>query len=292
MKKNGIIRQEFAGLEFVFIPAGKCVIGTEEGDPMAFGDEHPLHELMIDYDYWCGRYHVTNKQFEAFVEATGFITNAEKEGWAFVFNVPKSEWEKVKGASWRHPLGPDSTYKDFLKHPVISVCFYDVLAYFEWLNKQFGGELPKGYRFSLPNEVEWEKAARGERGVRFPWGDEFDPELCSYHDLSENVGTSPVGTYSPKGDSCFGAADMAGNVWDWTRTLWGEDKNTPEYTYPYVPGDGRENLDAGEQYYRIIRGGSFKNIEEALRSACRDLDPPKYSLNNLGFRVFVLPAGN
>jgi formylglycine-generating enzyme required for sulfatase activity len=136
--------------------------------------------------------------------------------------------------------------------------------------------------------VEWEKAARGPEGLIFPWGNTFDPELCSYIE-SDPVGTRPVGTYSPGGDSIYGIADMAGNVWDWTITLWGQDKDNAEFVYPYNPSDGRQDVGADETNYRIIRGGSFKNEFWASRSACRDLDPPKFSLNNLGFRLFLGP---
>jgi iron(II)-dependent oxidoreductase len=101
----------------------------------------------------------------------------------------------------------------------------------------------------------------------------------------------PVGVFSPDGDSPYGCADMAGNTWDWTTTLWGPEKDNQQFTYPYIASDGREDQVAGKDYYRIIRGGSFKNNPEALRCACRDLDPVTFALNNLGFRVFITPVG-
>jgi len=82
---------------------------------------------------------------------------------------------------------------------------------------------------------------------------------------------------------------MSGNVWEWTLTLWGEDRDKSDYVYPYAVDDGREDLGAGDGVYRIIRGGSFKDDMKGVRCACRDLDPPNYSLNNLGFRVFAAP---
>ncbi len=82
---------------------------------------------------------------------------------------------------------------------------------------------------------------------------------------------------------------MSGNIWEWTLTLWGEDRKTPAYVYPDHDNDGRQNQRAGDGFFRIIRGGSFKDDRKGVRCACRDLDLPYYSLNNLGFRVFLAP---
>ena len=101
-----------------------------------------------------------------------------------------------------------------------------------------------------------------------------------------------VGAYSPSGDSPYGLADMGGNIWEWTTTLWGSNRDKATFVYPYRSQDGRQDLNAGEEHYRIIRGGSYKDDRQGVRAACRDLDPPHYALSNLGFRVFLAPRGS
>lgn len=278
-----------SGVEYKSIPNGDCIIGSADDDPLAWGDEHPLHTIQFPYDYWCARFPLTNQQFDQFVSETGFITLAEKLGWAFVFNSNGDVWEKIEGADWRFPTGPGEGIESKMNHPAAVIGFYDALAYLEWLNQRFSADLPEGYQLALPTEVEWEKVARGPGRYRYPWGDDWDRTLACWYESRDEVGTMPIGSFSPAGDCVYGCADMAGNIWEWTSTLWGPDKETQSFKYPYQGDDGREDQAAGKDYFRIIRGGSFKNDPEALRSACRDLDPPDYALNNLGFRVFITP---
>jgi formylglycine-generating enzyme required for sulfatase activity len=149
---------------------------------------------------------------------------------------------------------------------VVDLAWAEALAYCDWLAGQTG--LP----ICLPSEAEWEKAARGGDGRRYPWGNQPPtPELCNFHR------PTPAGRYSPQGDSPYGCADMAGNVWEWTRSL--------EQPYPYQPGDGREDL-AGDGA-RIVRGLSFNNEERFTRCAFRHSLPPMLHLTTLGFRVVV-----
>jgi formylglycine-generating enzyme required for sulfatase activity len=197
-------------------------------------------------------------------------------------------WGKVQDASWERPLGEEVSAGDLDHHPVVQVCWHDARAYCDWLNQQHIHELPEDCQFRLPSEAEWEKAARGPKGRVYPWGDDFDADLCNSRE-SGRIHTVQIGTFSPGADSHYGLADMSGNIWEWTITLWGSDKDTSSYTYPYDSLDGREDLIAGDEVYRIIRGGSYKDDKKAVRAACRDLDPPQYALSNLGFRVFVKP---
>jgi formylglycine-generating enzyme required for sulfatase activity len=275
-------------MEFVSIPAGPFIMGSQADDQRAWSDEIPQHTFEIPYPYWAARFPVTNAAFRKFVKATGHVTRAEKEGWCWVWDVEKMAWGKSEGASWQHPLGLESSIEALANHPVVQVNWYDARATCQWLNDLHGAELPEGYRFRLPTETEWEKAARGLQERVWPWGDTFDPALSNCREGGP-IGTVPVGASSPQADSPYGVADMSGNIWEWTTTLWGADKDNPSFVYPYNPADGREDLDAGPEVYRIIRGGSYKDDIKGVRTAVRDLDPPLYALSNLGFRVFVGP---
>ena len=107
----------------------------------------------------------------------------------------------------------------------------------------------------LPSEAEWEKAARGTEGQIYPWGDKPDPNLANYDKTGIGT-TSPVGCF-PGGAGPYGAEDMAGNVWEWTRSLWGQDWQKPGFKYTYNPADGREDLTAGADDHRVGRGGAL-----------------------------------
>jgi formylglycine-generating enzyme required for sulfatase activity len=156
----------------------------------------------IEEGFFVARMPVTNAEFARFVEATGYVTTAEKEGgWDFEAHG------YVKGFDWRHPNGPASSIEDRWEHPVVQVSWYDVVAYAEWA------------RVRLLTEQEWEKAARGIDGRIYPWGDEFDPNRCNTEESGIGT-TTPVGQYSLDGDSPCGCADMAGNVWEWTASEW------------------------------------------------------------------------
>jgi len=275
-------------MDFVQIPKGGFVMGSEDDNVLAFGDEKPQHTFEISYDYWVRRFPVTNAMFAEFVRSTSFETRAEREGWCWVWSSKDGKWEKKEGANWKHPLGANSSIDGLEKHPVVQVCWYDTLAFCGWLTQKHISDLQQGYHFRLPSEAEWEKAARGTDGREWPWGNSFDTARCNSKDGGKLCTTS-VRSHVPQGDSVYGVAEMSGNVWEWTITLWGEDRDTPSFDYPYRREDGRENLKAGDGFYRVIRGGSYKDDIRGVRCACRDIDPPFYSLSNLGFRVFVAP---
>jgi formylglycine-generating enzyme required for sulfatase activity len=210
----------------------------------AFDWEQPQHKVDLP-EFYIGKYPITNAQYEAFVQSTG--RSALKH--------------------WANDQAPSGK----ANHPVVYVSWRDALAFCEWLSKETG----KAVR--LPSEAEWEKAARGTDGRIYPWGDKSPTDdLCNF---STNVGdTTPVGTYSPQGDSPYGCVDMAGNVREWTRSL--------KKSYPYDSTDGREDPDA--KGGRVLRGGSWDPVRRIVRCAYRRRGfPDDFFGPYFGFRVVV-----
>ena len=235
------------GPELIHIPAGEFLMGSDpDKDKNARNDEQPQYTVQLP-EYSIGKYPVTNAQYLAFVDATGQES-------------PK-HWKGGK---------PPGDKED---HPVVYVTWHDAMAYCRWLAEATG----EAYR--LPSEAEWEKAARGTDGRIYPWGDEWDEKRCN-SDEGGPGDTTPVGQYSPGGDSPYGCVDMAGNVWEWTRSLWRD--------YPYDPEDGRE--DANAEGSRALRGGSWDSDRRDARVSCRYFNLPDYFLSYLGFRVVVAPV--
>jgi formylglycine-generating enzyme required for sulfatase activity len=223
----GVEVKVFGGIEFVRVPAGRFLMGSKDDNPLAFDTEKPQHTVEIPHDYWIARFPVTNDQFAAFVEATQH----------------EHEWVK--------------DWKSKMDHPVVNVSWHAAIAYCRWLGGKLKGEV-EGLEIRLPTEAEWEKAARGEYGNEWPWGNEFDPAKCNTAEGGKR-GTTPVGAYSPQGDSPYGAADMAGNVWEWCRSIF--------KPYPYSATDGRE--DASASGSRAVRGGSWNDGASGARCAFR-----------------------
>ncbi|MBW1781289.1 MAG: SUMF1/EgtB/PvdO family nonheme iron enzyme [Deltaproteobacteria bacterium] len=261
-------------LGFVDIPAGPFKMGSDEKrDKDSNTDERPEHPVTLPA-FYMARYPVTVAQFKAFANEEGYSPD---------------DPDCLKG--------PDN-------HPVIWVTWHEALKYCDWLNKTLrewghtpepmASLLKKGdgtggrWRITLPSEAEWEKGARGGDGRIYPWGDEEpDPDRANYSDTRIG-GTSAVGCF-PRGASPYGCLDMAGNVWEWTRSLWGEKYDKPHFKYPYVPGVERERLDAGDKILRVLRGGAFNYNAGAVRCASRDGDYPGLRSDCVGFRVVLAP---
>ncbi|MEB2333819.1 MAG: SUMF1/EgtB/PvdO family nonheme iron enzyme [Anaerolineaceae bacterium] len=224
----------------VNIPAGKFLMGSDESN-----DEKPPREVDLP-TYSIGKYPITNREYQAFVRATS--------------RNPPRDWEGEN-------FPPEKA-----EHPVAWVKWNDAVDYCTWLSKETG----KQYR--LPSEAEWEKAARGTDGRRYPWGDDFDSKNCNTQE--SGIGdTSEVGRFSPRGDSPYGCADMAGNVWEWTRSVLKK--------YPYDPNDGREDENASGS--RALRGGSFFSNQRYARCAYR-FENFYVLLSFDGFRVCASPV--
>jgi formylglycine-generating enzyme required for sulfatase activity len=214
----------------VLVPAGSFTLGSNE-----YSDEGPVHEVWLDA-FWLDLYSVTNAQWAAFLARKPW---QQRELWT------EAGWD------WRKDKKPEpdqwSRLRKKLDHPVRYICWYEALAYARWTGK------------TLLSEAQWEKAARGTDGRRYPWGDDFDLEKCNT-DESKIGDTTPVGRYSPGGASPYGVADMAGDVLEWCRNLF--------VPYKYNATDGRETLEGTG--FRVLRGGSFVNQAGAARcDSCR-----------------------
>ena len=209
-------------MDFVLIPAGPFLMGSDKAKDSQASDDELPQHTVTLGNYYIGKFEVTNEQWAIFAQA---INRS--------FSVPDNK----------------------AKHPVVNIDWHDAMAFCEWLSRESGRTV------TLPSEAEWEKAARGTDGRIYPWGNDAPTkDLLNFNRTVSD--TTPVGQYSPKGDSPFGCADMAGNVWEWTRSL-------ENFKYPYVAGDGRENLQAGEDMRRVVRGGSWYNVDRLVRAAVR-----------------------
>ena len=252
------LRQTFEP-QVVHIPAGPFLMGSrDEQIEQAIKDgtvknwvidEQPQHSVGLS-EYAIGLYPITNREYQVFLR--------------------ESEREPPEG--WNGDQFPENKGN----HPVVNVSFFDAWAYCQWLSRKTG----KHYR--LPSEAEWEKAARGVNGRIYPWGDVFNPAKANTNETG--IGnTTPVGKFSPQGDSPYGCVDMAGNVWEWTRSLWGKDLNKPDYRYPYDPSDGREALNSEGR--RVLRGGAFNDHRGRARCSARGRYSPDFTSVGFGFRV-------
>jgi formylglycine-generating enzyme required for sulfatase activity len=274
------------------IPGGDFVMGTDGAYGFAADGEGPAHGITLTpfhIDITC----VTNEQFNAFTNATGYRTESERFGWSFVFfghldaaqlaksvraTVLGSEWWcRVEGANWRHPEGPGSNIKQRWPHPVVHVSWNDACAFAAWSGKR------------LPTEAEWECAARG--GLvqqRFPWGNELEPSGRHAMNVWQGVfptknteadghyGTAPAKCYKANG---YGLYQTTGNVWEW---CW--DWFDPGY-YRVSPDGDPTGPATGT--HRVMRGGSYlchASYCNRYRTDSRSANTPDSATTNLGFR--------
>ena len=254
-------------LEFVYVPEGTFLMGCDKKkNQKTFVDEYPLHPLNVKA-YFIGKYPITNQQFRLFVKDSGYRTDAETSEQAWVYNLSAKKWEATPGASWLHPSGPGSDIKQLRNHPVVQVSWNDALAFCNWAASK------SGEKVRLASEAEWEKAARGEDGRTYPWG-----ESCSftYANYGANIGgTSSVGSY-PAGVSPYGAFDMSGNVWEWVA----------DWFNAYPGGDPYASEDYGQKN-RVLRGGSWINGQNIIRTTVRSWNYPHSPKGYYGFRCAI-----
>lgn len=284
---------EWSGM--VTIPCGTFLMGSDDSERFAEDGEGPVRKVQVDA-FRIDPTTVTVAAFERFVRATGYRTDAERQGVSFVFHALASAhtrdqarpdaapdepwWLAIEGANWRHPEGPDSDIRSRGAHPVVHVSWQDAAAYAHWAGKR------------LPTEAEWEKAARGGRvQAPFPWGMDFKPggrHMCNtwqgrfpHINTGEDgyVGTCPADAFEPNG---FGLYNMAGNVWEWCADWWSSDWHVPARAgtreNPQGPGAGED---------RVIRGGSYlchASYCNRYRVAARTGAAPVNTTGHIGFR--------
>ncbi len=279
-RKPGQMISIIDGMTLIYIPAGEFTMGyTEEEIAQAMGGEYQFkkHIVMLD-EYWMDMTEVTNDMFAKFIGETQYVTDAEKRGNGYVA-LPTVYWQRVDGASWKNPRGPDSTLHGLGNHPVVQVSWNDAKAYCDWAGRR------------LPTDAEWEKAARGIDSRLYPWGnDEPNGELANLPDLKFKeyilvdfiapnfddgyIFTSPVGFY-PKGKSPFGILDMSGNVWEWVSDYASDEYvHNPETINPKGPESSAAH---------IIRGASW-DVEYGATSVNRQTNWTDESSASLGIR--------
>lgn len=273
----------------VQMPGGSFQMGTDDREGYPADGEGPVRTIRLS-PFWIDATTVSNEQFGQFVEATGYVTEAERFGWAFVFagllpdDFPPTRgvaqapwWRQVYGAVWRHPEGPHSSIAGRERHPVIQVSWNDALAYAAWAGKR------------LPTEAEWEFAARGGlEHKRFPWGDELTPDgehrmnvwqgTFPARNSAEDgfLGTAPVDAFPP---NSYGLFNMTGNVWEWCA----------DWFHPtfHITGPRRNPRGPKSGASRVMRGGSYlchRSYCYRYRVAARTSNTPDSATGNLGFR--------
>ena len=283
---NSISERHF---DRVKIPGGAAWLGTDAPQIPDDG-ENPLRKKKLK-PFAISPTAVTNAEFEAFINDTGYVTEAERFGWSFVFwsdvpdSIPETQavagvewWRKVDGANWRDICGPGTQDTSWsADHPVVQVSMNDAAAFAKWA----GGR--------LPTEAEWEHAARGGLGdVAFPWGVEepddsthFPCNIWQGRFPSSNTGadgwarTAPAKSFAPNG---YGLFNMVGNVWEWT---------SDTYRVKSLKKQVRARLE-GMKGYKVVKGGSFlchKDYCYRYRIAARTGNSPDSTTTHTGFRL-------
>jgi formylglycine-generating enzyme len=300
--------------DMIWVPGGTFIMGSERH----YLDEQPVHRASVE-GFWMDKHTITNEQFSNFVDATNYVTVAERppkreeypdarpemlQPASVVFVKPAHRvdlrnhhnwWVYMPGADWRHPEGPESSIVDRAKHPVVHIACEDAQAYADWAGKE------------LPNEAEWEFAARGcFDGATYAWGEEFSPggrymantwqgefpwQKLLYDGYER---TAPVGQFPPND---YGLFDMIGNVWEWTADWYAERHPIKSCCGGHVKPIEREQsydpqLPNIKIPRRVIKGGSFlcaPNYCRRYRPAARMAQPIDTSTCHVGIRLIIRP---
>ena len=308
----------------VHISAQTFLMGANDKEGRV--DEYPQHKVQLA-DFWIDATEVTNAQFKKFVEATGYITTAEKKpDWELIkkqlppgtqkppddvlvaaslvfvaqpigtgLDNPAAWWTWKKGANWLHPKGPGSDLKGKDNYPVVHVSWDDAQAYCKWAGKQ------------LPTEAQWECAARGGLQTKYNWGDEDiekgEPKANTWQGVFPSTNTkwdhfeglAPIKSFAPNG---YGLYDMAGNVWEWCSDWYREDTYSIQVQNANSgstknPAGPKESYDPQEPAApkRVVRGGSFlcnASYCKGYRVTARMKTSPDTGLEHTGFRCVAI----
>lgn len=253
----------FDGAVLVHVPGGWFQMGSKKGDP----DERPVRRVYVS-SIWMDKTEVPARRFAKFMKLTPHRTDAEKRGWGWVWDFAlrggKGGWKNVRGATWARPEGPGSDWRKMPGQPVSQVSWNDAEAYCIWAGRR------------LPTEAEWEHAARGADGRRYPWGDQKILGRANVKGEKDGFpGVAPVGSF-PKGASPFGLLDMSGNLWEWIADRY--QKNAYRKMAEREPA----GPDKGET--RVVRGASWGSPLKWASTHNRYSRLPGYWNNKIGIR--------
>ena len=264
LRENGL-----PDIEWCEVPAGEFFMG-DDNDSWT----RPQHRLTLSTPYALSRYPITNAQYQAFVEDWGYTkqwqTCWSDEGW---------QWKEENAKTGPGKYGGEF---DLPNHPVVGISWYEAAAFCQWLTRRLWKirVLSANQEIRLPTEAEWEKAARGEDGQTYTWGNvDVTPEHTNYYDTGLGT-TSTVGCF-PRGTSPYGCEDMAGNVWEWCLDSWHDN-------YEGMPIDENAWIDGGDDNFRVLRGGAWESDPRHCRCAARHRNSPFSRLINIGFRIVAV----
>lgn len=238
-----------APFSWVSIPGGKTTL-TDLGGYL----ENHIELEIAPFDL--AKYPITEAQFQAFVDA--------RDGYSM-----DTWWSYSDAAQLWHLENPEPHHVEYVDadHPRVHVAWYEAVAFCQWLAEKTGDPV------RLPTEGEWQRAAQGDSGRTYPWGDAWEPDRCTNNAENQCIGTAPVSAHSGKGDSDFGVVDMAGNVAEWCLTSWNTGRNT-------LTGDG----------VRVLRGGSwFDATSKLFRTTARQNWNPGIRSDLRGYRIVRAP---
>ncbi len=292
-------------IDWVEIPAVKgFMMGSDDED--AYDSEKPAYPVDVEA-FRISRYPITNAQYRCFIEAGGYKeqrywqTEASRQWWeggkadekliatyAEKYQNDVRDWLN-KDTARRAPCFWHDRKWNIANHPVVGVSWFEALAFCAWLSEVTGEAV------RLPNEEEWEYAARGIEGLQYAWGNEFSAESGNTKETGLER-TSAVGLFLPgravgPQSEEFGLHDMTGNVWEWTINRWGGDAGSSKFTYADWDKQSRdERGDVKVNDFKMLRGGSWLNSPRDARCSVRLRNIPDYRYGDVGFRLVFSPA--